>query len=274
MSAGRVAKSAISRDKAAMREASIHDAQNDDDADLGDRTVAGWFWNGMRQAAVGPMLIVAASLVGVGGMARDAGFSIEVAVASTLLIWAGPAQLLFFSAVAAKTAWSAIALTISLSSVRFLPMCVALLPMLRTRRTRVSTLIAAVHCIAVTVWAECMRRLPSIPRAGRMPFFFGFSTMCFIGTGISTAVGHALIGELSRPFAAGLLFLTPIYFVSTLLRAARQPIDVLALVFGLLVAPATQAFAPEGFDLLFLGVIGGTAAFFVQKLVNARRAGA
>jgi predicted branched-subunit amino acid permease len=220
------------------------------------------------------MLIVAASLIGVGGMARDAGFSMDVAVGSTLLIWAGPAQLLFFSAVAAKTSWPAIALTISLSSVRFLPMCVALLPMLRTKRTGVATLIVAVHCIAVTVWAESMRRLPAIPRAARLPFFFGFSTMCFIGTTISTAVGHALIGELSKPFAAGLLFLTPIYFVSTLLRAARQPIDWMALVFGLAFAPVTQALAPEGFDFLFLGVIAGSAAFLGQKIIDARRDGA
>ncbi len=238
--------------------------------DLGDRTVANWFWDGMRQASTGPMLIVALSLIGVGGMARDAGFSIDIAVASTLLIWAGPAQLLFFSAVAAKTSWAAIGVTISLSSVRFVPMCVALLPMLRTKRTGLFTQLLAVHCIAVTVWAESMRRLPPIPRAGRLPFFFGFATMCFVGTSISTAVGHALIGELSRPFAAGLLFLTPIYFVSTLLRASRQPIDWLALVFGLAFAPVVQMLAPDGIDFLVLGVVAGTAAFLAQKFIDRR----
>jgi len=233
-----------------------------------------WFWEGVRQAMCGPMLIVSASLIGVGGMARAAGFSIEVAIASTLLLWAGPAQLLFFSAVAAKTAWPVIGLTISLSSVRFLPMCVALLPMLRARRTRLPTLLLAVHCIAVTVWAESMRRLPTIPKPARLPFFFGFSAICFVGATISTGLGHALVGELPTPLAAGLLFLTPIYFVSTLLRAARRPIDWLALVIGFAIAPLAQAWAPAGFDFLFLGLIAGTAAFLAQRALDAKSASA
>lgn len=216
------------------------------------------------------MLIVSASLLGVGGMARAAGFPIEVAVASTLLLWAGPAQLLFFSAVAAHTAWPAIALSISLSSIRFVPMCVSLLPMLRRKNTGVLTQLLAAHCIAVTVWAESMRRLPPLPKGGRLPYFFGFSVMCFVGTTISTGLGHALVGELPLPFAAGLLFLTPIYFVSTLLRAARRPIDWLSLVIGLLIAPLTQAWAPAGFDMLVLGVVAGTLAFAIQRGLDAR----
>ena len=247
-------------------------ARADDDLDLGGFSASHWFWRGARVATLGPMLIVSASLLGVGGMARSAGFSLESAVASTLLLWAGPAQLLFFSAVAAKTAWPAIALTISLSSVRFVPMCVALLPMMRTKRTNTLTLLLAAHCIAVTVWAESMRRLPAVPRGGRMPFFFGFSVVCFVGTTISTGVGHALIGELPIPFAAGLLFLTPIYFVSTLLRAARKPVDWLSLVIALAIAPLTQAYAPEGFDLLVLGVLAGTAAMMVQRVLDSRSA--
>ena len=239
-----------------------------DDADLGGRPASAWFWTGARQACAGPMLIVAASLLGVGGMARAAGFSIEVAVASTLLIWAGPAQLLFFGAVAAKTAWAAIGVTISLSSVRFFPMCVALIPLLRTRRTRLPTLVAAVHCISVTTWAEAMRRLPPLPRDARMPFFLGFSATCVVGSSVSTALGHALVGELPIPLAAGLLFLTPIYFTSTLLRAARQPIDWMSLLLGLVFAPVTQAIVPGGFDFLVLGLGAGTAAFVGQLVID------
>ncbi len=239
---------------------------------MGGRSSAGWFREGARQAAAGPVLIVSASLVGVGGMARAAGFPIEVAAASTLILWAGPAQLLFFSAVAAKTAWPVIAVTICLSSVRFLPMCVSLLPMLRSRRTGPLTLALAAHCVAVTVWVESMRRLPGIPRAARLPFFFGFSAMCLFCTTLATAAGHALVGELPGPFAAGLLLLTPVYFICTLLRGARKPIDFLAVVFGLGLTPATLAFAPEGFDFLFLGLGAGTAAFLIQRWLDRRRA--
>lgn len=242
----------------------------EDADDLGARSRSGWFTEGMRQAMSGPMLVVAVSLLSVGGLARDAGFSVEIAVASTILLWAGPAQVLFFGAVAAKTSWPIIALTISLSSVRFVPMVVSLLPMLRTKRTGLPTLMLAAHCIAVTVWAEGMRRIPLVPRDGRMAFFFGFSLICFVGTSISTAVGFLLIGELPRPLAAGLLFMTPIYFIATLTRNAKRPIDAWALVLGLAAAPLTEAFAPRGLDLMVLGLTAGTGAWLIQRHLDAR----
>ena len=242
----------------------------EDAEDLGGRSRSAWFMEGARQAMSGPMLVVAVSLLSVGGLARDAGFSVEIAVASTILLWAGPAQVLFFGAVAAKTSWPIIALTISLSSVRFVPMVVSLLPMLRTKRTGLPTLMLAAHCIAVTVWAEGMRRIPLVPRDGRMAFFFGFSLICFVGTSISTAVGFLLIGELPRPLAAGLLFMTPIYFVATLTRNAKRPIDGWALVLGLAAAPLTEAFAPRGLDLMVLGLAAGTGAWLIQRHLDAK----
>ena len=234
--------------------------------DLGGRSRPQWFAEGARQALAGPMLVVAVSLVSVGGLARDAGFSIEVAVASTFLIWAGPAQVLYFGAVAAKVAWPAIAVPISISSVRFVPMVVSLLPMLRTRRTSLASLLVASHFIAVTVWAECMRRVPPVPRDARMSFFFGFALVCITGTSVSTAIGYTLMGGLSRPFAAGLLFMSPIYFIATLTRNARQSIDRWALVLGLAMAPLVDILAPPGTELLVLGLSAGTLAWAISRM--------
>ena len=220
-----------------------------DDLAPGGRTQTQWFFEAARQATLGPMIVVSVTMFAVGGLARDAGFSMGIAVASTLLIWAGPAQVLYFGAVAAKTAWPAIAVLISLSSVRFVPMVVSMLPVIRTPKTRLLTLILAAHCIAVTVWAEGMRRLPDVPKAARMSFFAGFATMIFIGSTIATIIGYFLIGELPRPLAAALLFITPIYFTSTMTKAARMRVDKLALGLGFALAPLTQYFAPPGFDL-------------------------
>jgi predicted branched-subunit amino acid permease len=238
--------------------------------DLGGKSRSQWFWAGAWSAMRGPMLVVAISLIGVGGLARDAGFSIEIAIASTILIWAGPAQVLFFGAVAAKASWAVIALSISISSVRFVPMVVSLLPMLRTRRTKLITLLFAAHFIAVTVWAEGMRRLPGIARDGRLPYFFGFSFICILGTSLSTALGYVLVGELPMAWAAGLLFMSPIYFIATLVRNARQPLDRYALALGLVLAPFTEAFAPKGLDLVVLGLVGGTGAWVMARAVHGR----
>jgi predicted branched-subunit amino acid permease len=241
-------------------------------ADLSAAELRRWFLEGVRQAMSGPAFFVAVAMIGVGGLARVAGFPAGAAFASTLLIWAGPAQVLFFGAIAAKTALPAVALSISLSSIRFVPMCLSILPMLRTKRTRLLTLFVAAHFIAVTVWAESLRRLPDIPREKRMPFFFGFSIACILNTACFTAAGYYLTAILPTPLAIGVLFLTPVYFLSTLVRNARSPIDWLAMAFGLALSPLTQAYIGGGFDLFVLGLVGGTAAYVAGRALERRRA--
>jgi predicted branched-subunit amino acid permease len=238
--------------------------------DLGGLTPLEWSLEGLRQALTGPAFFVAIAMIGVGGLARGAGFPFGAAVASTFLIWAGPAQVLFFGAIAAGTALPAVALSICLSSIRLMPMCLSVLPMLHTKRTRLPTLIAASHFVAVTVWVESLRRLPDIPRDARLAFFFGFATTCITTTAAFTGAGYFLLTALPTPFAAGLLFLTPVYFLSTIVRSARVATDWFALAFGLTFAPISQVLIGGGFDLLVLGVIGGTAAYVAGRLLERR----
>jgi predicted branched-subunit amino acid permease len=228
-----------------------------------------WFLNGVRVGLSGPAFYVALSLMGVGGLARAAGFPIGAAALSTLLIWAGPGQLLFFGAVAAKTAPPAIALAVSLSSVRLLPMCLSVLPMLRQPRTGLASLLAAAHFIAVTVWAESLRHLPDIDRPARFPFFFGLAFTCMSLTTLFTALGYWLIGSLPAPLGAGLMMLSPIYFTATTARSARSGTDWLAMAFGAVLAPLTQRYVGGGFDLPVLALVGGggawLAGFFARR---------
>lgn len=230
------------------------------------------FLEGARQALSGPAYFVAVALIGVGGLAKAAGFPPAAAFLSTLLIWAGPAQVLFFGSIAAKTALPAVAVSITLSSVRLMPMVLSILPMLRTERTSRRALFFATHFIAVTVWAESLRRLPDMDREKRMPFFFGFAIACIVTTAVFTQIGYYLTSALPTPLAVGVLFLTPVYFLSTLVRAARMPVDWFAFAFGLGLAPVTQAWVGGGFDLLALGLVGGVGAYVCGRFVTARRA--
>ena len=47
----------------------------------------------------------------------------------------------------------------------------------------------------------------------------------------------------------------------------------MALAFGFALSPLLKPFVTAGFDLLAVGLIGGTAAFLGQRWLNARRAG-
>jgi predicted branched-subunit amino acid permease len=237
---------------------------------LGGRERRRWFFKGVRAAMSGPAFYVALSLMGVGSLARAAGFPIGAAALSTLLIWAGPGQLLFFGAVAAKTAPPAIALAVSLSSVRLLPMCLSVLPMLRGPRTRLPIMFAASHFIAVTVWAESLRRLPDVARPARFPFFFGLAMTCIVLTTLSTVFGYWLTGSLPAPLAAGLMMLSPIYFLATTSRSARSGADWLALLFGAILAPLTQTYVGGGLDLPVLALVGGGGAWLLGFFARRR----
>ena len=229
-----------------------------------------WFFAGVRRALAGPAFYVAISLMGVGSLARAAGFPVGVAALSTLLVWAGPGQLLFFGASLAKTAPPAIAFAVSLSSVRLLPMCLSVLPMLRGRRTRLPVLLVAAHFIAVTVWAESQRRLPDLERPARLPYFFGVALTCMGLTTLSTAAGYWMTGTLPKPLGGGMMMLSPIYFLATTARAARSGADWLAILFGVLLAPLAIRFVGGGFDLPVLAVVGGGGAWLAGYV--ARRA--
>jgi predicted branched-subunit amino acid permease len=231
-----------------------------------------WFLAGARQALTGPAFYVALSLMSTGALARAADFPPEAAMLATALIWAGPGQVLFFGALAAKTAPATIAFAVSLSSVRLLPMCLSVLPMLRGERTRRTTLLLASHFIAVTVWTESLRRLPDMERERRLPFFFGFACACIGLTTLTSGLGYWLTAALPAPLAAGLMMLSPFYFLAATARAARSGADWLAIGAGIVLAPLTQVFVGGGFDLMVLALIGGGGAWLAG--FSARRAAA
>lgn len=221
---------------------------------------------GARAAAGVPAFMLMCSLIGVGGLCRDIGYPVGAAVLSTFVIWAGPAQVVLFGSLAAGVALPAIAIAISLSSVRFVPMCVSILPMMRRPNTPTWMMLILAHYVAVTAWVEGMRRLPPLPREERIPYFLGFANMVMFAAAFATGAGYFLIAQLPPPLAAGLLFTTPVYFTVALAAGARQLIDWLALGLGFASAPVVALYAPPGMDLLIGGVGMGTLAYLIHRI--------
>jgi predicted branched-subunit amino acid permease len=228
-------------------------------------------WRGIRDAAGLPALMLMASLIGVGGLARDVGYPMGAGVLSTVLIWAAPGQMVMFGAIAAGAALPAVAIAVSLSSIRFLPMCVALLPMMRRPGTPTWLLMLIAHYVAITAWVHSMRVLPDMPIEQRIPYFLGFANTVLIAATIATGAGYYLIGQLPTAFAAGLLLTSPLFFLVNMVASARQTIDWLALGLGFGLAPFAIAIVPAGLDLLVEGLVGGTLAYLVHRLLQARR---
>lgn len=230
-----------------------------------ETSAAQWFLRGMRGVVSVPALILLFSFVGFGALCRESGLSIYAAAMTTVSVWALPGQVVLVGSMAAGVGYVAAAVAVALSAVRLLPMTVALIPVLRAPGIARWKLFFASHFIAVTAWVFSMQRLPALPRAARFPFYAGFAlTLCTGGT-IVTAASFALAANLPPLLSAGLVFLTPIYFLCSLFAAAKVRSDRLALGLGILLWPLFDWLLPA-YALLLTGAVAGSGAYLVHRL--------
>jgi predicted branched-subunit amino acid permease len=209
--------------------------------------------------------VIVFTYIGFGAMAHDYGFSVGWAMLSTALQWAGPAQVILVTGLGAGTSLVEIAVAVALSSVRLLPIVVALLPLVRPANARLWQLVLPAHFMAVSVWVETMRHVPGLPREHRLAFCNGFGiTLIVIGTA-ATAAGYYLQSVLPAVFGAAAMFITPISFLTSTARNARLLLEKAALGLGLLIGPAL-ALSQIEFDLLWTGIVGGTLAYGLHRL--------
>ncbi len=155
------------------------------------------------------------------------------------------------------------AIAVTVSAIRLFPMVVSVLPMLRTPRTKRRHLILPTHFIAVTLWVECFRLLPQVPRARRVAFTnglgVGLQSVCLT----ATAIGYGLAANLPPLLGAAILLLTPLAFLLSTARNCRQLSDILALALGLALFPLASLLH-TGVDILISGVSAGTIAYGVH----------
>jgi len=208
--------------------------------------------------------------IGIGALAHDFGFSVTWAFLSTLLVWAGPAQVILISTLGAGANLIEVAIAVGLSSVRLLPMVVSLMPMLKAPGTPAWKLLLPAHFTAVSIWVEALRLLPQQPRENRIPFCNGLGCGYGVTATTATVTGFHLAASLPPLMSAALLFLTPVAFLMSTLRNSRMLVDRLSLAFGLVLGPLF-AYWQVGLDLMWSGIAGGTAAYLVNRFREALR---
>jgi predicted branched-subunit amino acid permease len=208
-------------------------------------------------------LVLFATYLGIGALAHDTHFSLGWALASTLLIWAGPAQIILLSTLGSGATAVQAAIAVTMSAIRLFPMVVSVLPLLRTPQTKRRHLVLATHFIAVTLWVECYRLLPQVPRERRIAFTHGLGcgllTVCLM----ATALGYELAAKLPQLFAAAILLLTPLAFLLSTARNCKQNSDILALALGIALYPLVAQFN-TGVDVLISGMAAGSIAYGVH----------
>ncbi len=222
------------------------------------------FWQGTLAMYGVPALVLYAGILGYGAFAREVGLTLGQALALPIFLQALPAQVVLADHAARGASLAAAALAVSLTAVRFLPMTVVIMPWLKGHGGPRWHELLVVHFVAVTVWIEGLRRLPTAPAEVRLVYYLGIGVGILAGTLASTALGYLAAGTVPQWMAAALLFTMPLTFLLAMIETARSRADHFAIVAGVFIAPAAYLWLP-GFDLLITGLAGGTLAWALGR---------
>lgn len=231
---------------------------------------AAWF-GGLRSAWLSVFAYVLfGTYIGIGALAYDFNFSLAWVTLSTLLVWAGPAQVILISTLGGGAQLIEVAIAVGLSGVRLLPMVVSLMPILRGPQTRTWQLMLPAHFTAVSMWVESMRLAPLMPVERRIPFCNGLACGYMGSAMIATVAGYFLAARLPELLTAALLFLTPMSFLVSVARNSSMLVDRLALLLGLILGPIL-AYRSVELDVMWAGIAGGTIAYVAQRIREGLR---
>ncbi len=217
-----------------------------------------------------PALMLLASMTGFGSLARESGLTLGMAVATTMGVWGLPGQIALAELYAAGSDVLVVILAVSLANARFLPMTLSLVPLLQLGMRRRWPLYAMLQFISINTWAAAHRVCPGLPGADRRRYFLVFASICMTAAIIGTVIGFSATRSLPPAVTLGLLFLNPVFF-ALIIAAPRHRASLLALLVGAGLGPPLHLLSAD-WGLLATGLVGGTAAFWLARVLP-RRAG-
>ena len=190
-------------------------------------------WGGVRDglgaAVCLPAVVMAGSFVGFGAFLASLGIDLAAGLASNLLIWALPGQVVFMDMWAKGADVAVIALAVSVTAVRLLPMVVLVLAAARIPGAPRWPEFLLAHFTAVTVWVMANSQVEDVPPPRRLPWLLGLGAGLMSGMFVFTALGYVLADSLPPVLSAALVFFTPAFFFLSLVASARWRVDYLAV---------------------------------------------
>ena len=208
--------------------------------------------------------MLAAGYLGFAALAKAGEFPLWAALISVTTVWSLPGQLVMLELWLAGTAPLIIVIAVALTAMRFLPMTVSFLPLVREPRHRAAQLYFAAHMLVMTNWAPCMRSVPELPIGQRMPYFLGFAITNWVACVAATLAGYFLVDSFPPLVNRGLVLITPLYFVLILSAEYRNRLAFASILCGAVAGPLLYAVTPQ-WSILLAGAGGGTAAYFLFR---------
>lgn len=228
-----------------------------------------WFRRGLACLLSIPALILMGAFIGFTGLARDAGFTLAQTEFMVFTIWALPSKVVLVGAVLAKSSLLATFAAVCLSSFRLMPMVVAIVPEMKTDKTRKRTLYILSHFVAVTAWVMAFARFPTVPKDYRTSFFAGLVTALVGSNMLLAVIVYQVADKLPPLVSAALIFITPLYFIFSLWGSARERASHYAMIIGFALTPLFHTFLPQ-IDILGAGISGGLLAYFAGRAARSK----
>jgi predicted branched-subunit amino acid permease len=217
------------------------------------------------RAAIGvPGLVMAASFLGFGALVRSFDVGLIAGHMTTMFIWALPGQVVALDMLSSGAGLLTMALAVTLTAVRLLPMVVLVISKVRLDGARRLPLYALSHFVAVTIWRIAEDEIDQVERAQRLPWLTGLGIALMSSMLVMTTIGYYLAQSLPPLLAACLVFLTPAFFFISLFANAKFRMDYLAIAAGAVIGPVCHRYYPD-LDLLAGGLIGGTLAYLATR---------
>jgi predicted branched-subunit amino acid permease len=206
--------------------------------------------------------VLVAGFLGFGALAAAQNIPLGVAVASTVVIWALPGQIVFVEMHALGAPLAALVIAVMVSSARFLPMTVILMPEMRDERHRAWNYYLAAQLLSLSGWTMAVVRFPQMPRAQRLSWWYGFTLVLMVVSALSTALGYLGADRLPPLARLALVFMVPMYYLLILTGAVQSRSAALGLACGAIAGPLAYLASPE-WSVPLAGIVGGSAAYLI-----------
>ncbi len=226
---------------------------------------------GARDAVGMPVLVLFASMMGFGSLARASGLDVWLTIATTVGIWGLPGQMIMAEMLAAGAPIFAIAAGVAAANARFLPMTLAVTPYLSGWRTTWPRRLLLAQFITLTPWVAALQKFPTMHQEERVPYYAGFSAVCLVGAVIGTTLGHVLSGVLPAPLTLSLVFLSPAFF-AMIFADVRHRAGVMSLLIGAAMGPPMHMASPD-WGIPVTGLLAGSLAFGIDHVLRSRAQG-
>jgi predicted branched-subunit amino acid permease len=211
-----------------------------------------------------PSAVLIAGFVGFGALAAAQAIPLPIAVASTAVIWALPGQLIFVEMHTLGAPVVATVIAVMLSSARFLPMTMMLMPEVRDPAHKPWKYYVAAQLLSLSGWTMAVVRFPEMPRERRLPWLYGFTLVLMAVSALSTAAGYLGADRLPPLVRLGLVFMVPMYYLLILTGAVRERVAALGLACGAVAGPLAYVVSPE-WSVPLGGIAGGTVAYALLR---------